>query len=170
MNFKLKVDSNLSLIMPDIGLAETVFMLIEKDRDYLKEWLPWVNGTVSVKDTENNILERIDKFNKREAAAFYAVYKNNIIASVGFVSLNNLKKEGEIGYWLLSKYQRQGFMTKCVKTCINYGFKELGLNKIVIKCASENKKSAAIPIRLGFTYKKTILRNFDTYELLRQDW
>ena len=169
MNFKLKVDSDLCLIMPDIDLAQIIFTLIEKDREYLGKWLPWVDGTLSVKDTENNILERIDKFNKKEAAAFYVIYKNEIIASVGFVSLDNLKQEGEIGYWLLSKFQGQGLMTKCVKACINYGFEELRLNKIIIKCASKNRRSSAIPVRLGFTHKKTILKDFDAYELLKQN-
>jgi len=42
-------------------------------------------------------------------------------------------------------------MTKFVKACIDYGFEELNLNRIVIKCAEGNLKSANIPKRLGFT-------------------
>lgn len=41
-------------------------------------------------------------------------------------------------------------MTKALKALIDYGFKELELNKIEISVAVENKKSRALPERFGF--------------------
>ncbi len=83
------------------------------------------------------------------------------MASVGFISLKD--NEGEIGYWLLSQYSGRGLMTDFVRACIEYGFKELNLNRIVIKCAEGNIKSANIPKRLGFIqneeFKEKRIRN-----------
>ncbi|MET3196134.1 GNAT family protein [Gottfriedia sp. OAE603] len=44
----------------------------------------------------------------------------------------------------------EGIMIKALNTLIQYGFEELGLNRIQIKVAVENKKSRALPERLGF--------------------
>lgn len=150
------INEKLSLVIPKIEDAQNIFTAIDTDREHLKEWLPWVDKTVSVKDTEDNILRRINEFENNEAASFYALYENKFIASVGFISIDNENKKGEIGYWILSNFQGQGLMTECVKACIKYGFEELNLNKIIIKCSSENIKSAAIPKRLGFTLEGTL--------------
>lgn len=147
--FEIKIDESLSLVIPHQSCAPEIFSLIDKDRDYLRTWLPWVDSTTTAEDTRKNISDRIEGFGKREQASFYGTLNGNFVASVGFISLND--GDGEIGYWLLSEYGGRGLMTLFVKACIDYGFDKLKLNKIVIKCAEGNIKSAAIPKRLGFT-------------------
>ena len=55
-----------------------------------------------------------------------------------------------MGYWLSEKMQGKGIITKWVKKLIRYAFQKLRLNRIQIKIAVGNSKSAAIPKRLGF--------------------
>ena len=57
----------------------------------------------------------------------------------------------EIGYWLSSGQQGKGIMTKAVAAMIDDAFKNLGMNRVEIHCASGNLRSRAIPARLGFT-------------------
>jgi ribosomal-protein-serine acetyltransferase len=179
MEFELEINDKLSLVIPKTEAAQEIFVAIDKDRKHLAEWLPWVARTVSAKDTEANLAERIDKFEKKEAASFYAVYDNRFIASVGFSSLDSVNRKGEIGYWIFSNFQGKGLMTECVKACIKYGFEELNLNKIIIRCSSRNIKSAAIPKRLGFMLEGALredkVRNgaFDgtlVFGLLKSEW
>lgn len=166
--FELKVDERLSLVIPDLSCAAEIFGLIDKDRDYLRQWLPWVDSVDSVVDTQNNLTERIESFNKQEEAAFYGMLDGEFVASVGFVDIQDT--EGEIGYWLLSEYQGCGLVTRFVEACIAYGFNELHLNTIIIKCAEGNVKSAAIPQRLGFTLAEitetTRLRDGDAHHTM----
>lgn len=147
--FEIKIDERLTLIIPDPSLAPEIFSLVNKDRDHLRIWLPWVDSTVAVEDTRDNLSERIETFKNGLQAAFFGTLNGDIIASIGFVSVG--ETEGEIGYWLLSEHQGKGHMTSFVKACIDYGFDKLNLSKIVIRCAEGNIKSAAIPRRLGFT-------------------
>ena len=149
VQFEIKIDDSKSLVIPDPAMAEEIYSLINADREHLRIWLPWVDQTHSHADTRENLEARIAGFADKTQASFYGTYNGNIVASVGFISLSD--GVGEIGYWLLSHYQGQGLMTAFVRACIDYGFTELGLKQIVIKCAEGNDKSAFIPKRLGFT-------------------
>lgn len=151
--FELQIDEHLSLVIPDESCASEIYYLIDNDRDHLRPWLPWVDSTQSIDDTRKNIADRIKTFNEKKQASFYGTLDGEFVASVGFVSLKD--SVGEIGYWLLSGYQGQGLMTIFVKACIEYGFDQLGLDTIIIKCAEGNSKSAGIPVRLGFTQAET---------------
>ncbi len=179
MDFEIKVNDKLSLKIPRLEDSKEIFDIVDKDRKHLREWLIWVDKTISPKDIEANTAERIEKFDKKEAAAFYAYYEKQWIASVGYISLDNINKKGEIGYWISSDFEGKGLMTECVKACIKYGFEELNLNRIVIKCADKNLKSAAIPKRLGFTFEGTLRQDHfiagiysDTlvFSLLKNEW
>jgi ribosomal-protein-serine acetyltransferase len=166
--FEIKVDENLSLVIPNEDRATEIFHLIDEDRDHLRAWLPWVDATITVEDTRENLSTRIDGFDKKEQASFYGTLDGNFVASVGFITLK--QGEGEIGYWLLSKYGGRGLMTSFVKACIDYGFEELALDRIVIKCAEGNIKSAGIPRRLSFTQsavtEESRIRNGDEHQTL----
>ncbi len=175
--FKIKIDDSLSLVMPHPESASIIFNLIDKDRDHLRTWLPWVDSTTSIEDTRKNLIERIESFKQKKQASFYGTWNGEFVASVGFVSI--IDGEGEIGYWLLSNFGGHGLMTTYVKACIEYGFKILNLKKIIIKCAEGNAKSAAIPKRLGFSKcekaeTKLIRNNSEHHTLIftlnKSDW
>jgi len=62
---------------------------------------------------------------------------------------------------------------------IDFAFRELELNRIEIRCSSENSRSAAIPQRLGFTregllrmaeFRNGRLHDFEIYGLLASEW
>ena len=179
MDFEIKINDKLSLRIPKLEDSKDIFNVVDKDRKHLSKWLSWVEKVHSYKDTEINTAERIEKFNKKEAASFYAVYENKWIGSVGFISLNKTHKEGEIGYWISSDYEGKGLMTECVRASIKYGFKQLDLHRIVIRCSSANLKSSSIPRRLGFTHEGTLRQDrlengayTDTlvFGLLKSEW
>ncbi len=155
MTFEIKINDKLSLKMPTMEDSQEIYKVVDKDRNHLKKWLAWVDKTTSVKNIEDNTTERIEKFAKKEAASFYARYEDKWIASVGFISIDDTNKRGEIGYWLSSEFEGRGLMTECVKASINYGFNDLGLHRILIRCSVNNLKSAAIPKRLGFILEGT---------------
>lgn len=179
MPFEIKINDKLSLKMPRVEDAQDIYAVVDKDRTHLREWLPWVDGATSYKNTEENIQKRISDFEKGEAASFLIYFENRWIGSVGFITLSAQHKNGEIGYWLSSEFEGRGLMTECVKACIRYGFEELDLHRIVIRCDGENAKSAAIPKKLGFTlegtlrgdkYRKDRFADTLVFGLLRDEW
>jgi ribosomal-protein-serine acetyltransferase len=79
------------------------------------------------------------------------VFKSEIVGGIGFHRINRNDKSAEIGYWLAKSATGKGLVIRSVTRLIDYGFDEMKLNRIVIKCVPENEKSRAIPEKLGFT-------------------
>ena len=150
MDFSIKIDDDLFLKLKQEKDTEIVFNLVEKNRDHLKIWLPWVDKTLTPEDSKKYIVEQLENFQNKKTADFGIWYKEKLIGSIGFNKIDMINEKAEIGYWIDFDHESKGIMTKCVKAMINYGFNELNLNRIEIRCSILNKKSKNIPEKLGF--------------------
>lgn len=106
-------------------------------------------------------------------------FNGNIIGRIGLHFIDAINKTGAIGYWISEGLQRQGIITNSCKAIIKFGFTELNLNRIEIKCATQNLKSKAIPEKLhfkqeGIQRQGEFLNNQFTdlyvYSLLKEEW
>jgi ribosomal-protein-serine acetyltransferase len=129
--------------------AEELYRLIEANRAYLARWMPWAAGQTLGSTREFIALTR------RQAAAddgFQAalVCKGAIIGMAGFHSVNWSHRSATIGYWLDERHQGRGLMTLAVRTLVDHAFGEWHLHRVEIRAATDNRRSRAIPERLGF--------------------
>lgn len=116
INSKIKV----SLTIPQY--AEELFVLIDKNREYLKRWLPWLETVAKPSDTNTFIQKQLQKFIKGDVLNETIFYENKI---AGILSFNEIDKEngiGYIGYWLGEQYNGNGIMTLAVSDLIKLGF------------------------------------------------
>ncbi|MFD3445650.1 GNAT family N-acetyltransferase [Microbacteriaceae bacterium 4G12] len=150
-------DTYLKLLLPKD--ADILVPALKKNQNHLKQWLIWAVELPSVSDYREKIIPAwLQKFadnNGFEAAIFY---KQNLAGMVGLHYIDWSNKTTEIGYWISKSYEGKGIMTKTVEVLTNYCFDELQLNRVLIRAVTENKKSCAIPVRLGFT-KEGITRS-----------
>ena len=131
--------------------AEELFELIERNRERLRVWLPWLDNNTSIGDSKEFIALGLEKF--RETTGLHAgIWLGEKLA--GVISLHFVdQKEGktEIGYWIGEDAQGKGLITKACVTLIEYAFRALNLELVEIYCEAENQRSWAIPMRLGFS-------------------
>lgn len=175
----LKVDHQISLHLPRPELAKEIFEAVDHQRDYLRQWLPWVDGTNQVEDTLAFIRESTKTNKTGEKLTTFIYHEEKVVGSIGFVKTDKDHRMVEIGYWLHRDMQHQGIMTKSCKRLIDYAFRTKAVNRIEIKVARENLKSQAIPKRLGFTHEGTLrqgllmygkFHNLELFSLLRSEW
>lgn len=76
------------------------------------------------------------------------------------LKLNKKNNRAEIGLWLHPKYHGKGYGTESSKLMINYGFKNLELNRIFARAYDYNKGSQKIWEKLNFQ-KEGELRNHE---------
>ncbi|MBK8608790.1 MAG: GNAT family N-acetyltransferase [Chitinophagaceae bacterium] len=149
----IQVDENISLEFLEEIHAEALLKLVNDNRTYLREWLPWVDGMQTVVNFRQYISN-----SKKQAAdgtdfGYAIMVDRNIVGRIGLHHINQQNKIGEIGYWLADGMQGRGIITGCCKALIKYGFTELGLNRIEIKCGVGNDKSRAIAEKLQFKHE-----------------
>ena len=148
--FEFVVDDAVVLKLLEYRDAERLFELTDSSRLYLREWLPWVDGTKNAEDTKSFIEMTKKQFASNNGFQAGIWYKGNLAGVIGFHGMNGANRSTSIGYWLGERFQGSGVMTKSCKALIEYAFRELKLNRVEIRCAEKNLRSRAIPERLGF--------------------
>ncbi len=176
---KIKVRDNISLKTLTTGDADEVFRVIDQNREYLKQWLPWVDRTDTA-STLQNVITGWEKGLELGTDLVFGIFKDD--KYIGNIGLHDMKKPNNsamIGYWLAENEQGNGTMTDCVRALVDYGFNSLSLNRIYIYCADKNQKSRDVPKRLGFVLEGVLQdeeylngKYFDlvVYGILKRNW
>ena len=146
----LVIDSALELRQLEGGEAALLFALTEKNRPYLRRWLPWLDDTGDEEDSRAFIESGHERYANRESIELGVWHRGALIGMVAFNQFAWGPRSGELGYWLDAEAQGAGLMTRTCRAMTAHGFTELDLNRVEIRCAVDNLKSRAIPERLGF--------------------
>ncbi len=148
--FRFIIQDDLELRLLEDRHAEELFTLTDGNREHLRTWLPWVDRTHSPADTLNFIKNGMQQFADNNGFQAGIWFRGQLAGGIGFHYMSWLNRKTEIGYWLGASFQGQGVMTRACRALIDYAFDELHLNRVEIRCATDNTRSRAIPERLGF--------------------
>ena len=157
--------------------ASALYSIIEENRNYLAEWMPWAEG-----QTLEGTLEFIRSAEKQQAeeSGFHLaiVSGDEIIGVVGMHPIDQVNRHGSLGYWISEAQQGRGTVTAAVRALTDHAFDGLGLNRVEIQVAPENERSVAIARSLGFA-EEGVLREVEhvgsrfldhiVFSLLRSD-
>jgi RimJ/RimL family protein N-acetyltransferase/predicted enzyme related to lactoylglutathione lyase len=144
----------------DRALADQMFEFVDQDRSRLREFLPWVDSTMTVEDEINYIEMTHIKWETYQLFD-YGIYRNcdnQYMGNIGIHSIEWGHNRCEIGYWLLGRFEGQGYMTEAVLTLEKTCF-EMGFNRIEIRCSATNHRSAQVPIRCGYNLEATLTQD-----------
>lgn len=154
-----------------------IFNIIDAEREYLGKWLPFVEYTLEITDTQN-FIESLE-ISETKDFTFAIYFDDKFVGLVGLKDPDYDNKKVEIGYWLSESYQHKGIITRSCKKLIDIAFNKLEMNRIQIKVATENLKSQQVAERLGFKYEgieregelhKCGFLDLKVYSLLRNEF
>lgn len=159
---RFTVDNDIELKILDNYQAKEIFELIDNCRSRLRKWLPWVDDTQSIKDTEAFIDSTKNQFASKNGFHSGIYYKGNLAGIIGYHKIDWLNKSTSIGYWLGNEYLGneylgKGIIIKSAKVLIDHALVDLNLNRVEIRCAKYNLESRAIPESLGFTIEGVVM-------------
>ncbi|MEO2077425.1 MAG: GNAT family protein [Bacillus sp. (in: firmicutes)] len=177
--FTLKVDNEIELQLFQHHHALKLYHLVEGTREHLREWMPWVDTMNSPYQFETIIPIWLNQFAENIGFNVGILYKGELVGSIGLHQIDWHNRTVSIGYYLARSAEGHGIMTRSVQALLNYAFFDLGLNRVEIRCGVNNKKSRAIPERLGFKKEGTIrdgeqlygrYHDLICYGMLARDW
>jgi ribosomal-protein-serine acetyltransferase len=177
--FQLQIDNELELKLLDASHADDLFALIDRNRPYLREWLPWVDAAVSIENTLEFIQFTERQYAENNGFQCGIFLKGCFVGCIGLHGIDWRNKKTSIGYWLGSEYQGRAIITRACSTLLHYLLSELQLNRVEIRAGTLNAKSRAIPERLGFIVEGTAREaewlydhyiDHVIYGMLSKDW
>ena len=177
--FRQAIDDEIAIgiLLPEA--SQQLFNIVEANREHLRQWLPWLDQNKSERDTLAFITQALEGFSRGHMMVLGIYFQQNIVGILSFNHIDRLNHNASVGYWLSDQHQGRGIMSRCVARLCHYGFNELKLQRIEIRCATDNYKSRAIPERLGFVhegicrsgeYLYGIYLDLEIYGMLRQEW
>jgi ribosomal-protein-serine acetyltransferase len=128
-------------------------LLIDRHRNYLREWLPWVDQSRSLDDVRAFIRGSMQQAAENNGFSTVILNGGKIAGVLGVHQISWLDRATSIGYWLAPEFQGRGIVTRACSAVLAHLFQDLGLHRVEIRCASGNRKSCAIAERLGFRHE-----------------
>ncbi|MCE5038829.1 GNAT family N-acetyltransferase [Staphylococcus auricularis] len=176
---QLSVDQRIALVQPEYVMAEQLFKVKERNKQYLARYLDFIHDDMTVEEDVAFIKDMLTQQVEGTGRLFIIYYDDVLVGTIDLHGINQKFKKGEIGYWIDEAYAGRGIVPKCVKRLCDFGFTSLDLNKIVIYCDVDNHSSIRVAIKSGFKFINTDreehilrgeLRDMHRYELLKREW
>lgn len=143
----------LRVVLPTLENAETIFKLIENNRDYLEAWQGHFEYLHNVDDVLKKLEQRYCQIDENKGMLF-GIYKNEKF--IGRIRFFNIKdKSCEIGYWLIESENGNGFMTEALAALETELFR-FGFDKIILDIDDGNMHSENIAKRNGYKFVKRL--------------
>ena len=176
---EIHVSSDILLREVSVNDAAAIFQLIDNNREYLRRWLPFVDYSKAVSDTEAFIRSVTAEANTTDIV-FVVLYQGQHAGIIGFKSIDLANLKLEVGYWLAEGQQHKGIMVRCCEALVKYAFEKMQINRIQIKVAVGNSRSSSIPKKLHFTLEGVErdgelqsngrFHDLEVYSLLKREW
>ena len=134
-----------------LELAEQMFAYVNQDRERLRCFLPWVDGTLSTEDEKFYITDALKQWDECLFFDFGMFHKPEqlYMGNIGVHFFSWEHHHAEIGYWILGQFEGQGYVSEAVLALEQVLF-AMGFHRLEIRCSSSNRRSSAVPERLGY--------------------
>lgn len=141
---------------------------IDRNRNFLRKYLLWVDKTISQQDVVDATNLFIDWWNKGENYA-YSIVLNETAKAIGSIDIHNIdlsNYSAEIGYWLAKDYNGNGYMSEAVKLIEKQSF-NAGLNRIIIRSEVDNVASCRVAEKNNYVFEGIHKQEIFKYDKFR---
>ena len=176
---RLKVCDSLELRQIAEKDVQDLTELIDRNRSYLREWLPWLDNSTSITDTARFIGRSTEQAEDNNGLTLGILFQGKLAGVIGQHYVDSFNRRTEIGYWLDASHQGHGIVTRATARLTDYAFREQDCNRVILQCAAENTKSRAVAERLGFVKEGTLREaewlydhyvDLVVYSMLKRTW
>ncbi|MBD3883506.1 GNAT family N-acetyltransferase [Phormidium tenue FACHB-886] len=139
--------------IPD-GSRVRLTLLQENDLEFLHKWKSQVDiSYITSKAIQHISLEERQRRFREKIPSIFAVRRitdNQFIGEISLYNLNPKNRSAGVGYLTGADYRQQGYTKEGLWLLLNYLFKAVGLNKVMVDTGAFNQASIALLRSLRF--------------------
>ncbi len=145
---------------PRPGDAAEMYPALVESVERLKPWMPWADPLPTLEEEETNVRQGAARFLMREELWLLLFLKNEgtFVGGSGLHRIDWGVPRFEIGYWVRTRFEGQGYILEAVNGITHFAFDVLGARRIEIRVDDRNEWSWRVAERAGYTLEG-ILRN-----------
>ncbi len=167
---------------PRPGDGPMVYEAVMESLEQLKLWMPWAHQEMSPEIQEGISRQMHVHFLAREDLPLRLLIKDTgeLVGGSGLHRFDWDVPRFEIGYWVRTKFEGQGYITEAVIGIANFAFEKLFAERVEIRMDENNTRSWRVAERTGFTLEGVLrnearavdgkLRNTRVYSMIRAEW
>lgn len=133
---------------------EELFKLIDGSRDFLRRFLFWVDDTKTIDDVRKVTDIFLKNWDEQNSFEYVFMDKQNgkMVGAGGIHTVSYMNRMAEYGYYLDKDAVGNGYASEFVHLLEKELFSR-NIHRLVIKCDTDNKASAKVAERNGFSYE-----------------
>lgn len=162
MNIPEQIESERLIIrVPRFGDGPALHEAMLESIKELQPWMIFAQRTQTVAETEEYVRKSYVAYMERSNMPMLLFHKESK-QLIGATGLHRIKWEiprFELGYWVRTSMQGQGYITEAVITLTDFAFTTLGAKRLKIRCDALNERSKHVAERAGYTLE-ACLRNY----------
>jgi ribosomal-protein-serine acetyltransferase len=151
--FQTRIGEHLELALMEHRHARELFELIEANRGQLRPWMNWADQRRTPAEVATYVATGLKQFALNQGIHVGIWEKGKLGGMVNFSPVDWPNKATWLEYWLGASFQGRGLMTASCRAMVEHAFGTLGLHRVTICCAEHNRRSRAVPERLGISFE-----------------
>ena len=150
MPFRLGFNSGgIELALFDHRHADALFALTDRNRDQLREWLPWLDDTKSVEDSRAFIKRSLQQFAESKGFQLGIWSEGELAGAIGYHFWDWPDQKTKIGYWLGAEFQGRGIGHALLQAALEKA-QEMGVSTLMLYSNTQLQSAIHLYRRYGF--------------------
>lgn len=136
--------------------AEVLVALLHASLDTVSRWIPWCTAEYGVLAAQRWLGQVERSWERGRGECALAIVDARTDAPVGSVAFNRFREPAtaDLGYWMSTAAQGQGWMTRAVRPWVPSAMMTLGLETVEVVIAEGNLASRRVAEKAGARYDR----------------
>lgn len=165
-----------------VGDGEVLFRAIDRSRDHLEPWMPWVSDHQTPEDSEVVVRRLLARTLLGEdfSIPIWDLERTEIFGATGVHRFDWQLRRFEIGWWVRADLEGKGIIREAVRLLIDVAFEQLDGRAVFARCDADNLRSRRVALAAGLQPEGTLkcgglkpdgsVCDLDVFGLSRAEW